>query len=219
MESRTEAVRSDGLAFLLAEARAATQPLTILATGPLTDVASLLVVAPKLAERLRVVWMGGFAHAEVYAAHRFHDLNGRADISAWRVVLENPVPLVHIPGWPGLIKLTVDYDACIARLRSFGLPITHYLAEITYNWQHRVPKSLTLDNDGKVLWDVANVAALTVPEAFTMEQLPCATLDAAAAHDFTRPGRVVDVVSDLDRDAILADLWAAFARLRPETTV
>lgn len=213
MESRDEILRSDGLELLIETARAATQPLHILATGPLTDVAALLLAAPELAERVRMVWMGGFAHADVFRQYRFSELNGRADIAAWRVVLETPVPLLQIPGWPGLIKLRVQYPTMIAELRGFGHPALDYLAAITEAWQHRAAKSLTLDDDGKVLWDVANVAALTVPGAFAVESLPCATLDAAAAHDFDRPGRVVEVVTDLDRDAILADMRAAFARL------
>ncbi len=213
MESRDEVLRSDGLELLIETARAATQPLHILATGPLTDVAALLLAAPELAERVRVVWMGGFAHADVFRQFRFSDLNGRADIAAWRVVLERPVPLLHIPGWPGLIKLRVQYPEMIAALRALASPIAEYLAEITEGWQNRTAKSLTLDDGGKVLWDVANVAALTVPHAFTVESLPCATLDAAAAHDFDRPGRTVEVVTDLDRDAILADMRVAFGRL------
>src|SRR5439155_9408148 len=44
METRETPVRSEGLDFLIAEARRG--PLTIIATGPITDVASLLLVAP-----------------------------------------------------------------------------------------------------------------------------------------------------------------------------
>jgi inosine-uridine nucleoside N-ribohydrolase len=58
MESREDLVPSAGLEFLVAEARLA--PLTIIATGPATDAASLLLAAPEALEDVRVVWLGGF---------------------------------------------------------------------------------------------------------------------------------------------------------------
>jgi inosine-uridine nucleoside N-ribohydrolase len=58
MESREEPVPSAGLEFLVDEARQ--DPLTVVATGPATDAASLLLAAPESRENVRVVWLGGF---------------------------------------------------------------------------------------------------------------------------------------------------------------
>jgi len=212
METRHDPVRSEGLDFLIAEARAATQPLTIIATGPATDVASLLRVAPDLAERLRVVWLGGFGAAETFARHRFAELNGRADIAAWRVLLESSVPLLQCPGWPGVVRLAVEYDACTTELRGLGRPVADYLADLLRAWHDAHPGSGANGPGHKALWDVACVAALTLPDAVTLSPMPVPTLDAGAAHDFTRPGRIVDMLVDLDSPRILADLRTALLR-------
>jgi hypothetical protein len=72
------------------------------------------------------------------------------------------------------------------------------------------------DRPGKELWDLACVTAVADPGAITSGPLAVPTLDAAGAHDFTQPGREVDVVSDLDERRILAGLMEALAR-HPES--
>ena len=41
-------------------------PLTVIATGPATDVASLFLAAPESRENVRVVWLGGFGDEASY---------------------------------------------------------------------------------------------------------------------------------------------------------
>ena len=95
MEHREDMVPSSGLEFLVEEARRG--PLTIISTGPATDVASLLLAAPEVLENLRVVWLGGFGDEETYRRYKFAELNGRADIAAWRALLEGAVNLLQVP--------------------------------------------------------------------------------------------------------------------------
>ena len=64
MESREEPVPSAGLEFLVEEARRG--PLTVITTGPATDVASLFLTAPESREYVRVVWLGGFGDEASY---------------------------------------------------------------------------------------------------------------------------------------------------------
>jgi len=211
METRESPVASEGLDFLIAEAKQ--EPLTIIATGPITDVASLLLVAPEVRENLRVVWLGGFPDVATYTRWRLGELNGRADIAAWRVLLEQPVELLQLPGWPGVAKLVVEYGLYIEELRAMGRPIATYLAEISAAWQEQRAALGYGPQTRKILWDVANVAAIINPTAVTVMPMATPTLDVAGAHDFDCPGRIVDVVTDLDAAWILADLRAALLRL------
>jgi purine nucleosidase len=211
METRETPMPSEGLDFLIAAAKEG--PLTIIATGPITDVASLLLVAPEVRDNVRVVWLGGFPDAATYARWRLGELNGRADIAAWRVLFTQPVALLQLPGWPGVAKLVVEYDAYVKELRALNRPVATYLAAICDTWRaHREALGYG-PQTRKILWDVANVAAVIAPASVTVTPTATPTLDAAGAHDFGRPGRAVDVVTDLDATWILADLWEALQRL------
>jgi inosine-uridine nucleoside N-ribohydrolase len=210
METREIPVPSAGLDFLIVEATQG--PLTVIATGPITDVASLLLVAPEVRENVRVVWLGGFPDAATYTRWRLGELNGRADIAAWRVLLAQPVNLLQLPGWPGVAKLVVEYTPYIAALRALGRPVADYLADISLAWQEHREQLGYGTQTRKILWDVANVAAVINPASVTVTPLPAPTLDAAGAHDFDRPGHTVDVVTDLDTGWILNDLREALLR-------
>lgn len=214
METRATPVPSEGLDFLIAEARRG--PLTIIATGPITDVASLLLVAPEARENLRVAWLGGFPDMATYMRWRLGELNGRADIAAWRILFEQPVDLLQLPGWPGVAKIAVEYAPYADELRALGRPIATYLADILVAWM-AYREGLGYGHQArKILWDVATVAAVINPVSITVTPLPAPALDVAGAHDFDRPGRIVDVVTDLDAAWILDDLRAALLQL-PET--
>ena len=208
MEARDEPVGSSGLDFLVEEARRG--PLTILATGPATDVASLLLAAPEARENLRVVWLGGFGDERSYGRFKMDELNGRADIAAWRTLFETDVNLLFVPGWPAPAKIVMEAKPFAEKLRSLERPIADYLAEILLAW---------VDENGgekgprhKIIWDVSCVAAVADPEAVTIEPLALPKLDAAAAHDFANRGREVEAVTDLDAPRILSGVVAALAR-------
>lgn len=210
MNSRGEPVPSSGLEFLIDEARRG--PLTVIATGPATDVASLFVAEPGLRESVRVVWLGGFGNAEAYGLNKFHELNGRADIAAWRVLFEEDVDLLQVPGWPAPAKLLVRAAPFAEEVRSVGKPISSYLASILELWvaEYGGP----IDPSGqKILWDIACVAAEADPGSVTVERRALPTLDAAAAHDYALPGREVDAMVDLDADRVLGGVMEALERL------
>ena len=213
MESREEPVPSAGLDFLVEQA--CQGPLTIIATGPATDVASLFLAAPESRENVRVVWLGGFGDEGSYRVwqNRMGELNGRADISAWRTLLEEPVDLLHIPTWPAPAKILADPISFGEELRALGRPIAAYLSEILQLFAAEYGGQLS---GGKELWDLACIAAVAEPGAVTAERLAVPALDASGAHDFTRPGREVDVATDLDERRILAGLMEALAR-HPES--
>ena len=210
METRDELVGSPGLDFLVEEARRG--PLTVLATGPATDVASFLLAAPEERENLRVVWLGGFGDAETYGRweYRMGELNGRADIAAWRTLFETNVDLLLVPGWPAPAKIVVEAEPFAEELHSHGRPIADYLAEILLA---RVDKHGGESGEQrKIIWDVSCVAAVAAPEAVNVEPLALPTLDAAAAHDFANRGREVEAVTDLDDVRVLSGVMAALAR-------
>ena len=213
MESRGELVPSAGLEFLVEEARRA--PLTVVATGPATDAASLFLAAPEVRESARVVWLGGFGGEESYRRFKSSELNGRADIAAWRFLFEESLDLLLVPGWPSAAKIVVEAAAFGQELRGLGRPVATYLAEILERWV--VEYAGPVDPEGeKILWDLACVAAVTDPESVTVERAATPTLDAAGAHDYSLGGREVEMVTDLDERRVIAGLVEALGGLPGE---
>ena len=213
MESRGEPVPSAGLEFLVEEARRGA--LTVIATGPATDVASLFLAAPELRESVRVVWLGGFGNEETYRRFKDCELNGRADIAAWRFLFEEGVDLLQVPGWPAAEKVVVETVPFVERLRTLGRPVAEYLAGITERWVAEYGSPL--DPEGqKILWDSACIAAVADPGSVTVERTALPTLDAAAAHDYSLLGREAEMVADLDGQRVIDGLLAALGRLPGE---
>lgn len=212
MEDRRTPVPSEGLDFLVEEARRG--PLTIVATGPATDVASLLLAAPEVRESLRVVWLGGFGDRESYERYKMGgELNGRADIAAWRVLFEEPVGLLQVPGWSGPHRILVEAASYAEELRALGRPVADYLAEILVGWVSSYTGEIDPRGE-KIVWDVSCVAAVTDPGALGVNDLAVPALDAAGAHDFSEGsrGRTVQAVTDLDPQRVLAGVRDALLR-------
>ena len=211
MDNREELVPSVGLEFLVEEALLA--PLTIIATGPATDVASLLLAAPETLENVRVVWLGGFGDEDSYKrwSNKTGELNGRADIQAWRTLFGGSVELLHVPTWPAAAKILVDPTSFAQELRDLERPIASYLAEI-------LEFCGAPSGSGKELWDLACVAAVADPGSVETRPRALPALDAAGAHDFAQRGRVVDAVLDLDERRILAGLTEALESHPTEKT-
>jgi len=223
METMQDAVASEGLDFTIEAARQG--PLTILATGPATNVASLGLLAPEIRQEINIIWAGGFPDDATWQEKKYGELNARADIASWRQLFTSEGPLKVLPGWPGVEKLAVTPNPFIQRLRDIGSPISNYIADITFEWTSGRGVFDMDDVDisgaelpsarGKVLWDIANVAAVTIPGSvhFVQEALPY--VNPAGVPDWSKPGRIAEISRDLDADAVLADFWRALERLSP----
>ena len=68
-------------------------PLYVVAIGAITNVASALLLNPKMKDNVVVVWLGG--HALHY--HDTKEFNMKQDIAAARVVMQSGVPFVQLP--------------------------------------------------------------------------------------------------------------------------
>jgi pyrimidine-specific ribonucleoside hydrolase len=165
-----------GVELLRATLAASTRPVTLLALGPLTDVAALLRSHPDVAPRIeRVVAMGGAVHVpgNVGAGHENVEFNLWIDPLAAGEVLASGVPVTLVP-----LDATNDVPATITV--ALALQQYHYATpEATVAWEVMASTGLFLG--GEYFWDPLAATVLTRPSAlrFADERLRVVTAPGA----------------------------------------
>lgn len=134
---------------LIERAMTSEDPLYVVAIGALTNIASAILLEPKIIERIVVVWLGG------HALHWPHtvEFNLTGDVLASRLVLDCGVPLVLIP----CMGVTTHLRSTVSEIEQYVQgrgTIGNYLAE-TF-------KGYNDDHFGwsKEIWDVVAIAYL-----------------------------------------------------------
>jgi inosine-uridine nucleoside N-ribohydrolase len=162
-----------------------------------TNIASALLVEPKIAEHIVIVWLGG--HASYWPTTR--EFNLKQDIHAVRVLLDAEVPFIRIPCLPvasHLITTVAELERELAPHSRLG----KYLTEIVRSYAGN-PSGWS-----KVIWDIAASAYLINSGWFSADELPCPALRDDMVWDKTREGRMVREARSVDRNAIFADFFA-----------
>lgn len=174
----------------------ADDPLYVVAIGAITNVASAVLMEPKIIEKIVVVWLGG------HALHWPHtrEFNLKQDVPAARLLFDCGVPFVLIPcmGVVSHLHTTIpELEAYVAGRGAIG----DYLVEIVkgYHQDHR--------GWSKVLWDIATIAYL-LNERWTPSQLihsPILTDQVTWSVDYGR--HLIRYVHYIERDPIFRDLF------------
>ena len=127
-------------------------PLYVVAIGAITNVASALLLNPKMKDNVVVVWLGG--HALHY--HDTKEFNMKQDIAAARVVMQSGVPFVQLP-----CKGVVDAFRISKPELEYWLKgkndLADYLAMNTIEAAESYAKGTAWT---RVIWDVTAVAWL-----------------------------------------------------------
>lgn len=93
LPGRTVPVESDAAKDLIRRSMAGKEPLYVAAIGTLTNIASALLMEPRIADRIVLVWLGGHMPA---CGHGI-EFNLIQDVYAAQIVLESGVPMIWIP--------------------------------------------------------------------------------------------------------------------------
>lgn len=86
-------IESDAAKDLIARAMSSDETIYVAAIGAPTNIASALMMEPKLVKKIVVIWLGG---QPLYFAHGV-EFNLMQDIEASRILFNSGVPLVMIP--------------------------------------------------------------------------------------------------------------------------
>lgn len=183
---------------LVRRARAAARgPLYVLAVGAITNVASALLMAPDIVDRIVVVWLGG----QPWYWPTAREFNLQQDVPAAQVVFDSGVPLVHLPCKNVTEHLRTTLPEMAVYVKGRG-PVGDYLYEIFegYHSDHFAYS--------KVIWDISSVAYVNNPDWVPTELRPSPILrdDVTwAPEDASR--HLIRQAYDIKRDAIFGDLF------------
>ena len=184
-----------------AMARADGERLYVVAIGAITNVASAILMEPKICEKIAVVWLGG--HPTSYPTAL--EFNLSQDVRAARIVLDCGCPLTLAPCLgvaSHLLTSVQELSACIGGKN----PLCDALVELfaAYSDDHFAW--------AKEIWDVSTIAYLINPEWVPTKIVhsPLLTDDSHWAHDENR--HLIREAYFCRRNPIFRDLFEKLAR-------
>ena len=192
-------VESPAARDLVRRALEAEDVLYVAAIGAITNVASAILMEPKIVEKIVLIWLGG--HPLYWPDTS--EFNLRQDIHAARVVLDSGVPLVLIPcsGVTDHLTLSVPELECWLDGRS---EIGTYLTE---NVRRALAKeSGNFPGAARVIWDVTAIAYIIDPDWLPADVVPSPVLtdNVTWSADYRR--HLVKVVRWVNRSSIFRDM-------------
>jgi purine nucleosidase len=177
------------------------EKLYVLAIAAPTNIASALLMDPKIAENIVVVWLGG--HAPYWPHTR--EFNLEQDIHASRVLLNFDVPLVLVPCYPvtsHLITTVAELEQQLAPFSKLGA----YLTDIVRDYKGNPP------GWSKNIWDISASAWMINSDWAKTDEKPSPILKDDFTWQLKPDRRLIQIVREVDRDAIFADFFAKAAK-------
>jgi len=205
-EPKNKPIATDACAYMAKVLEESEEPVALVPTGPLTNVAALLLLYPHLKPKIRHIYMmgGGIQYGNWTPAAEFNIL---VDPEAADVVFNSGVPIT-MAGLDVTEKALV-FPEDFERIRAVGNPVAKVVAEwldFFYGF-HR-----SIGYPGAPVHDAVAVAALVRPEILTMQDMYVAV---ETTGDYCRGTTVGDpmgilkkpanarVILDIDRKAFV----------------
>lgn len=172
-------------------------PLYVVAIGAITNVASAILMEPKIIEKIVVVWLGG--HALHWPDTK--EFNLHQDLIASRLIFDCGVPLVHIPCAGVASHLITTLPEISAYVKGKG-KVGDYL--------YRVFEECHDNHFGysRVIWDMSTIAYLLNPQWVTTNYVhsPVLTDQVTWSQDMSR--HFIRNATFVNRDAIFSDFFS-----------
>jgi purine nucleosidase len=184
-----------------AMARPDDDPLYVIAIGAITNVASAILMEPRIVKKIVVVWLGG--HPLEYPTAR--EFNLFQDVPSARVVFDCGAPVVLIP----CLQVASHLLASVPELEAYiggKNPLCDALIELFAAYSD--------DHFGwaKEIWDVSAIAYLINSDwtPTKLQHSPLLTDDFHWAHDERR--HLIRVAYFCERNPIFKDMYTKLAR-------
>ncbi|TYB90151.1 nucleoside hydrolase [Oceaniovalibus sp. ACAM 378] len=178
----------------------AQSPLYVIAIGAISNVASALLKAPDIAERIVVIWLGGDALDWPRAFKKNAEFNLMQDVGGAQVLFDSGVPVILIPAMGVTSHLTSSVLEIEKHVEPQG-EIGAFLA--------RRFKEYSDDHVGwtKEIWDMAAIAWLLNDAWAPSILMPTPILADDITWQSDEARHVMRYVRYIDRDAIMKDFF------------
>lgn len=201
-------VDSPGARLIVEEAmRDDSRPLHVAFLGPLTDMASALLLEPRIAERdVRVVWIGGGGYPS--GGREFNLSN---DIAAARVVFESRLEVWQIPksAYELMAVSYAELDRKVAPLGELG----DYLVRQLKQWNATyVDRPI----EHRSLGDSPAVGVVMYPNCGRWQLRPAPRIADDMSYVHSESGREIRVYDWVDARFVLEDMFAKLERFAAE---
>jgi purine nucleosidase len=177
------------------------EPLYVAAIGAITNVASAVLMEPRIIEKIVIVWLGG--HASYW--HHTREFNLHQDVHAARLLLDCGVPFVQIPCMPiasHLLTTVPDLEHYYPNMKEVGKYLVDSFKGYTkdhYAW-------------AKEIWDISAIAYLINPEWVPSDLIhsPILTDQVTWSHDPSR--HFIRAARQINRNAVFRDMLQKLCR-------
>ncbi|MDL2206809.1 nucleoside hydrolase [Eubacteriales bacterium OttesenSCG-928-N13] len=176
--------------------------LYVVAIGAITNVASALLMEPRIAHKIVIVWLGG--NAPGYPSAKEFNLD--QDKHAARVVFDCGAPLTLIPCFGVTSHLLASVPELQAHIGGKNT-LCDALIELFAAYEHSHP------NWSKEIWDIGAIAYLIQPDWMPsiLMHSPLITDDAHWGHDETR--HLIRIAYFCKRNMVFDDLYQKLSSL------
>jgi inosine-uridine nucleoside N-ribohydrolase len=215
MPDTDTAIDSPGARLIITEAmREGCGPLAIGFQGPLTDMASALILEPRIAERdITVIWIGGDPYdgdGKTYSP----EYNLSNDVNAANVVFSSSLTVWQVP-MSTYVTMIVSYAELFENVRPCG-KIGEYLVDhlVEFNRENPTRRGAA---ECRSLGDSPVVGLMLNPDCGWWAERPAPGFSASFGYDLTVRHRPIRVYRSIDTRFIIGDFFAklrAFAQLR-----
>lgn len=176
---------------------------TILAIGAITNVAIALKKEPNIANKIKVVWLGGNSFLQEHN----DEFNFIQDIKAVKTVFDSKVELVVIPCRNvSSVLTTTTYE--LEHYLNKNSKINNYLKKIFRECKKNFIKN-EIDEIGqsKTLWDLSVVAYEINKDWFKEQVISCPKILKNGDYKMTKNSHKVTFISDISRNKLYQDFF------------
>ncbi|WP_299780528.1 nucleoside hydrolase [uncultured Roseobacter sp.] len=209
MQHPEDVVDSDAVDTIIRLAKTGDAPLYIAAMGCVTNIASALLKAPEIRERIVVIWTSAYPSSAPHCNRP--SLNLVQDVHASRIIFDSGVPHVYLPGYHVGAQLKISRPEMAQFVKGRGA-IGDYLYHIyTHNPLHDMFAISDRERRTWVIWDIINIAWLINPDWVPTHLTQSPILDAELYWQRDANRHQMREAHDVQRDEIFLDFYDKLA--------